>query len=102
MARNNPIMWKRQLYQDLAREPQLPITNSICRRLNGIGLFHSDGVKIFDMFEFESSTSGYTCDYVDTDGGSYEMVRLATGVEVLFSFQAPLPRLSILFAIMHS
>ena len=48
------------------------------------------------MFEFESSTSGYTCDYVDTDGGSYEMVRLAMGVEVRFSFQAPLPRLSIL------
>ena len=49
---NNPIMWKRQFYQDIAH-----------------------GVKIFDLFLFESSISGYTCDYVDTDGGSYEMVR---------------------------
>ena len=32
-------------------------------------------VKIFDLFMFESSISGYTCDYVDQDGGSYEMVR---------------------------
>ena len=49
---NNPIMWKRQMFQDLIH-----------------------GVKIFDMFDFESSISGYTCDYVDPDGGSYEMVR---------------------------
>ena len=44
---NNPIMWKRQVYQDLAH-----------------------GVKVFDLFAFESSISGYTCDYVDIDGGS--------------------------------
>ena len=49
---NNPMMWKRQVFQDL-----------------------SHGVKIFDLFQFESSISGYTCDYVDADGGSYEMVR---------------------------
>ena len=42
-------MWKRQVYQDLAH-----------------------GVKVFDLFAFESSISGYTCDYVDIDGGSCE------------------------------
>ena len=49
---NNPIMWRRQLFSDIAH-----------------------GVKIFDLFAFESSISGYTCDYVDADFGSYEMVR---------------------------
>ena len=45
-------MWKRQFYQDMIH-----------------------GVKIFDLFHFKSSISGYTCDYVDADGGSYQMVR---------------------------
>lgn len=33
------------------------------------------GITRFDMFEFEPSTSGYTCDYVDSDGGAYPTVR---------------------------
>ena len=37
---NSPASWRRQFYGDIAH-----------------------GVKIFDLFEFVSSLSGYTCDY---------------------------------------
>ena len=43
-------------------------------------MFFSDiahGVTRFDLFLFEPSTSGYTCDYVDGDGGAYPTVRAA-------------------------
>ena len=30
---------------------------------------------MLDLFEFKTSISGYTCDYVDPDTGMYEMVR---------------------------
>ena len=33
------------------------------------------GVTRFDLFLFQPSTSGYTCDYVDSDGGAYPAVR---------------------------
>ena len=29
------------------------------------------------LFEFVSSLSGYTCDYTDQDGGTYQEVRVA-------------------------
>ena len=35
------------------------------------------GVKFFDLFAFVPSFSGYTCDYVDSDGGAYTNVRRA-------------------------
>ena len=43
------------------------------------------GVTRFDMFLFEPSTSGYTCDYVDSDGGAYPTVR--EGLNMLGSFE---------------
>ena len=51
---NAPASWRRQFYGDIAH-----------------------GVKIFDLFEFVSSISGYTCDYTDQDGGTYEEIRIA-------------------------
>lgn len=33
------------------------------------------GVKMVNLFQFRTAISGYTCDYVDQDGGSYEAVR---------------------------
>ena len=32
-------------------------------------------MKIVDLFTFVTSFSGYTCDYTDSDGGTYEGVR---------------------------
>ena len=51
---NAPASWRRQFYGDIMH-----------------------GVKIFDLFEFVSSLSGYTCDYTDQDGGTFEEVRIA-------------------------
>lgn len=49
---NNPINWRRNVYTHLMH-----------------------GTKILDMFQFKTSLSGYTCDYVDQDTGMYQMVR---------------------------
>jgi hypothetical protein len=46
--------WKRQLFGDL-----------------------SHGVTNLDLFLFETSLMGYTCDYVDADGGAYPGTRAA-------------------------
>jgi hypothetical protein len=35
------------------------------------------GVKFLDLFQFKTSISGYTCDYVDADFGAYQGVRRA-------------------------
>ena len=43
------------------------------RRLLFQDVIHA--TTMFDLFFFEPSLEGYTCDYVDQDGGSYEMVR---------------------------
>jgi hypothetical protein len=51
---NTNNSWTRQFFGDLAH-----------------------GVDRFDLFKFEPSTSGYTCDYVDGDGGAYPTVRAA-------------------------
>ena len=40
----------------------------------------SHGITRFDLFNFDPSTSGYTCDYVDSDGGAYPTVRAATNM----------------------
>lgn len=53
--------WRRQLYGDLAH-----------------------GVKYLNTFMFEPSWSGYTCDYVDGDGGAYPAVRAALNELGLF------------------
>ena len=49
---NTNNSWTRQLFADLAH-----------------------GVDRFDLFHLVPSTSGYTCDYVDADGGAYPAVR---------------------------
>ena len=49
---NTPRSWRRQFYGDLAH-----------------------GLKIIDLFTFVTSLSGYTCDYTDSDGGTYKGVR---------------------------
>ena len=54
---NTNNSWTRQLFGDLAH-----------------------GVNRFDLFLFEPSTSGYTCDYVDSDGGAYPAVRAGTNM----------------------
>ena len=46
--------WRRQFFGDIAH-----------------------GIKFFDLFSFVPSYSGYTCDYVDGDGGAYTNVRRA-------------------------
>lgn len=43
------------------------------------------GVDRFNLFHLVSSTSGYTCDYVDSDGGAYPTVRRA--LNALGSFE---------------
>jgi hypothetical protein len=53
-------------------------TNNSWTRLFFNDLSH--GITRFDMFLFEPSTSGYTCDYVDSDGGAYPTVRAATNM----------------------
>eukprot|EP00039_Didymoeca_costata_P021098 m.343405 g.343405 ORF g.343405 m.343405 type:complete len:1268 (+) comp22801_c0_seq1:126-3929(+) len=50
-------------------------TNNSWRRMFFNDIAH--GVTRFDLFLFEPSTSGYTCDYVDSDGGAYPAVRAA-------------------------
>ena len=45
---NTNASWERQFYADIAH-----------------------GVDRFDLFHLVPSTSGYTCDYVDADGGAY-------------------------------
>ena len=59
---NTDNSWTRQFFGDLAH-----------------------GVNRFDLFLFEPSTSGYTCDYVDADGGAYPTVRKA--LNMLGSFE---------------
>ena len=49
---NHPINWRRNAFTHIAH-----------------------GVKMLDLFEFQTSISGYTCDYVDQDTHMYEMVR---------------------------
>eukprot|EP00937_MAST-01D_sp_MAST-1D-sp2_P004985 g4985.t1 len=49
---NTPTSWARQFWGDIAH-----------------------GVKLLNLFQFQPSAEGYTCDYVDADGGSYEAVR---------------------------
>jgi hypothetical protein len=51
---NTAVSWRRQFFQDIAH-----------------------GVKFFDLFDMVPSFSGYTCDYVDSDGGAYSNVRRA-------------------------
>ena len=41
-------------------------------------------MKMVDLFDFDTSISGYTCDYVDADGGTYEAVR--AGLSALGTF----------------
>eukprot|EP01052_Picozoa_sp_SAG31_P032187 SAG31_NODE_3504_length_4188_cov_2.084862_2_plen_420_part_00 len=53
-------------------------TNNSWTRLFFNDLSH--GITRFDMFNFDPSTSGYTCDYVDSDGGAYPTVRAATNM----------------------
>ena len=59
---NTNNSWTRQFYADLAH-----------------------GVDRFDLFHLVPSTSGYTCDYVDADGGAYPTVRGA--LNALGSFE---------------
>ena len=58
---NTHKSWKRQLYGDL-----------------------SHGVTNIDLFDLETSTMGYTCDYVGADGGAYPAVRAALNEVGLF------------------
>jgi hypothetical protein len=51
---NTNSSWQRQLFADIAH-----------------------GVDRFNLFHLVPSTSGYTCDYVDGDGGAYPAVRQA-------------------------
>ena len=51
---NTNSSWERQLFADIAH-----------------------GVDRFNLFHLVPSTSGYTCDYVDADGGAYPAVRKA-------------------------
>ena len=51
---NTAVSWRRQFFGDIAH-----------------------GVKYFDLFDFVPSFSGYTDDYVDSDGGAFTNVRRA-------------------------
>ena len=51
---NTAVSWRRQFFGDIAH-----------------------GVKYFDLFDFVPSFSGYTDDYVDSDGGAFSNVRRA-------------------------
>ena len=62
---NTNNSWTRQLFADLAH-----------------------GVDRFDLFHLVPSTSGYTCDYVDADGGAYPAVRGA--LNLLGAFEGAL------------
>eukprot|EP01051_Picozoa_sp_SAG22_P011761 SAG22_NODE_1161_length_5307_cov_55.889593_3_plen_74_part_00 len=42
------------------------------------------GVTNLDLFLFETSLMGYTCDYVDADGGAYPGTRAALNQVGLF------------------
>ena len=75
---NHPASWRRQVYGDLAH-----------------------GVKIFDLFELVSSISGYTCDYTDADGGTYQQIRTTLNELTMFvsadTFSVlPLPAIDVL------
>lgn len=59
---NTGKSWKRQLFSDV-----------------------NHGVTFIDLFFFETSWQGYTCDYVDADGGAYIAVR--EGINLLGSFE---------------
>ena len=59
---NTNNSWKRQLFTDLAQ-----------------------GVTLINLFEFQTSWEGYTCDYVDGDGGAYLAVR--EGLNLLGEFE---------------
>ena len=58
---NTVKSWKRQLFGDL-----------------------SHGTTHIDLFLFETSLMGYTCDYVDADGGAYPGTRAALNQVGLF------------------
>jgi hypothetical protein len=59
---NTNKSWKRQLFGDVIH-----------------------GVTFVDLFFFETSFQGYTCDYVDADGGAYPAVR--EGLNLLGAFE---------------
>jgi hypothetical protein len=59
---NTNNSWKRQLFGDLAH-----------------------GLSFVNLFDLETSFSGYTCDYVDADGGAYPAVR--EGLNLLGTFE---------------
>ena len=58
-------------------------TNNSWQRQLFADIIH--GVDRFNLFHLVPSTSGYTCDYVDSDGGAYPAVRRA--LNALGSFE---------------
>jgi hypothetical protein len=58
-------------------------TNNSWQRQLFADIIH--GVDRFNLFHLVPSTSGYTCDYVDSDGGAYPTVRAA--LNALGSFE---------------
>lgn len=63
------------------------------------------GVKIIDLFQLTTSTSGYTCDYTDQDTGMYQQVRTTLNELTMFddivnsgSAQLNLAKVAILYS----